>query len=382
MSPAPDERDRIRAAKARILQGTAQHSNGALTIVTLAQEAGVPRNALTQRHRDLKSEFYAQVRAGGQMPDSEVRLRRQIVKLRGLRAKVATELAQPRTGVDHLVRAVNRLAVENRRLRGALSQPSSPAGRRDGGAGGADDVRAAGPTPDAFPKRRRGVPGGEGDEPLTCGSVIFRKARRVSAVIGSSAQDGARRVRVSASGFWASARGFASELVVGRGSGRRLFPLALEPGGSAAWGSPLARRVRACTAEWVTVLPLSASRSTHCPFDLSRSHPWLGALVVRVRGDLAGIVGRFTGQAPLEVDVAELVQASDLAQYPPLVGVGEKAHQVTGQSASERQIPARHRERQPCRSIRHVCSDVHYGHHEPDCRPADRPSDHCPGEVL
>ncbi|MEU9472342.1 IS3 family transposase [Streptomyces avermitilis] len=42
MSPAPDERDRIRAAMDRILQGTAQHSNGALTIVALAQEAGVP----------------------------------------------------------------------------------------------------------------------------------------------------------------------------------------------------------------------------------------------------------------------------------------------------------------------------------------------------
>jgi hypothetical protein len=39
MSPAPDERDRIRAAMDRILQGTPQHSNGALTIVALAQEA-------------------------------------------------------------------------------------------------------------------------------------------------------------------------------------------------------------------------------------------------------------------------------------------------------------------------------------------------------
>lgn len=47
MSPASDERDRIRAAMDRILQGTAQHSNGALTIVALAREADVPRNALT-----------------------------------------------------------------------------------------------------------------------------------------------------------------------------------------------------------------------------------------------------------------------------------------------------------------------------------------------
>ncbi|KUN61266.1 hypothetical protein AQJ46_35980 [Streptomyces canus] len=126
MSPAPDERDRIRAAMDRILQGTPQHSNGALTIVALAQEAGVPRNALTQRHLDLKSDFYAQVRARGQVSDSEIRLRKQIVKLKELRAKDATELAQLRADVAHLVRVVNQLTVENRQLRGALSQPSSP----------------------------------------------------------------------------------------------------------------------------------------------------------------------------------------------------------------------------------------------------------------
>jgi hypothetical protein len=126
MSPAPDERDRIRAAMDRILQGTAQHTNGALTIVALAQEAGVPRNALTQRHLDLKNDFYAQVRARGQTPDSEIRLRQQVVKLKELRAKDTKELSPPRTDVDHLVRAVNQLTVENRQLHGALSQPTSP----------------------------------------------------------------------------------------------------------------------------------------------------------------------------------------------------------------------------------------------------------------
>jgi hypothetical protein len=46
-----------------------------LTIVALAVEAGVPRNALTQRHTDLKNEFYDKVRARGGTPDSEQRLR-------------------------------------------------------------------------------------------------------------------------------------------------------------------------------------------------------------------------------------------------------------------------------------------------------------------
>ena len=53
MSPATDERDKIRAAMDRILAGTAQHSTGALTIVALAQEAGVPRNARTPSQTDI-----------------------------------------------------------------------------------------------------------------------------------------------------------------------------------------------------------------------------------------------------------------------------------------------------------------------------------------
>jgi hypothetical protein len=71
MSPAPDERDRILAATHRILNGTPEHSNGALTIVALAAEAQLPRNALTQRHPDLKNDFYGKVRTRGQVPDSD-----------------------------------------------------------------------------------------------------------------------------------------------------------------------------------------------------------------------------------------------------------------------------------------------------------------------
>ncbi|WP_326816221.1 hypothetical protein OIE61_43995 [Streptomyces sp. NBC_01762] len=94
MSPAPDERDRIRAAIGRILQGTPLRSNGAWTIAALAEEAGVPRNALTQRHPDLKNDFHAQVRARGKTPDSEIRLRKQTVKLKELRVKDVKELSQ------------------------------------------------------------------------------------------------------------------------------------------------------------------------------------------------------------------------------------------------------------------------------------------------
>lgn len=82
MSPAPDERERITAAMMRILSGCPERSNGALTIVALAQEAGVPRNALTQRHLDLKNQFYENARQRGATPDVEIRLRATITRLK------------------------------------------------------------------------------------------------------------------------------------------------------------------------------------------------------------------------------------------------------------------------------------------------------------
>ncbi|GGQ67049.1 hypothetical protein ACIRPJ_21605 [Streptomyces asoensis] len=67
-------------------------------------------------------DFYAQVKARWQLPDSEIRLRKQIVKLKELRQDDAKELGQLRTDVEHLVRVVNQLSSENRQLRNALAQ--------------------------------------------------------------------------------------------------------------------------------------------------------------------------------------------------------------------------------------------------------------------
>jgi uncharacterized coiled-coil DUF342 family protein len=123
MTPALDERDRIRKAMERILSGAAESSNGALTIVALAQEASVPRNALTQRHLDLKNEFYERVKERGATPDVEARLRRNIVKLKETIDNKNKELDQLRADVPALVRALNLLTLENQQLREALAQP-------------------------------------------------------------------------------------------------------------------------------------------------------------------------------------------------------------------------------------------------------------------
>lgn len=121
MPPAADERDRIRAATERILGGAPIRSNGALTIVALALEADVPRNALTQRHPDLKNEFYTRVKERGGTPAVESELRATIAKLKTTIRNKNTELARLRTDVPALVRVVNQLTVENDQLRQALS---------------------------------------------------------------------------------------------------------------------------------------------------------------------------------------------------------------------------------------------------------------------
>ncbi|MFF6853264.1 hypothetical protein [Streptomyces antimycoticus] len=78
-----DERTRIRAAMDRLLTGQPTSSNGSLTAVALAAEAGVHRMALQKRHADLKEEFYARVRTEThQTPEVETRLRKEVVRLK------------------------------------------------------------------------------------------------------------------------------------------------------------------------------------------------------------------------------------------------------------------------------------------------------------
>jgi multidrug resistance efflux pump len=119
------ERDRIRAAMDRILDGTPERSNGALTVVALAIEAGVPRNALTQRHTDLKDEFYQRIRERGADNADEARLRAAIARLRKTIVSKNKELAQLRADVPALVRAVNQLTLELQETRAEVTAPGN-----------------------------------------------------------------------------------------------------------------------------------------------------------------------------------------------------------------------------------------------------------------
>jgi hypothetical protein len=116
----------------RILSGTAERYNGALTIVAPALEANVPRNALTQRHLDLKPEFYQGVQERTGELEVEVRLRATITMLKKTITNKNDELKRLRADVPALVRALNQLTLENQQ---PLLMSACPALNRAGGYG-------------------------------------------------------------------------------------------------------------------------------------------------------------------------------------------------------------------------------------------------------
>jgi phage terminase Nu1 subunit (DNA packaging protein) len=124
MAPA-SERDLIRAAASRLLAGTPLRSDGALTVVSLATEAGVKRHVLTHRHTDLKDEFYARVRAQGHVPASEAKLRDELAGARRRLTEAQQENQRLRASVEGFARIANVLTTDNDRLRRQLGQDSA-----------------------------------------------------------------------------------------------------------------------------------------------------------------------------------------------------------------------------------------------------------------
>lgn len=123
--PCNDERARIRAAMDRLLAGQAAASNGSLTIVALAAEAGVHRMALVKRHVDLKNDFYERVRdQTRQSPPHEKQLRETVARLK-------RTVADQRTQIEDLRRQVTTLtlasAVLTDRIEANLHHEAAPA---------------------------------------------------------------------------------------------------------------------------------------------------------------------------------------------------------------------------------------------------------------
>jgi hypothetical protein len=114
-------RNHIHAAMDRLLAGTPLRSDGALTVVALAAEAGIKRHILTHRHTDLKEEFYARVRAQNRIPNSEKRLRDELEATQRRLADLHQQSRQQQQTIEALARIVNVLTVQNGQITTQLS---------------------------------------------------------------------------------------------------------------------------------------------------------------------------------------------------------------------------------------------------------------------
>jgi hypothetical protein len=100
----------------RLLAGIPLRSDGALTVVSLAVEAGVKRHVLTHRHTDLKDEFYARVRVQGQIPASETKLREELADVQRRLTAALEDKEQLKGAVERFARMVNVLTIENEQM--------------------------------------------------------------------------------------------------------------------------------------------------------------------------------------------------------------------------------------------------------------------------
>lgn len=111
------ERRRIRDAMDRLLAGDPLHSDGKLTVKSLAAEASVKRWLLTHKHLDLQDEFRARVAKNGRVPDA---VQAVLVENAGLQKRItelSAALAVERETVKRLERVVQVLTLENESVR-------------------------------------------------------------------------------------------------------------------------------------------------------------------------------------------------------------------------------------------------------------------------
>ncbi|MCC5036475.1 hypothetical protein DMH02_025645 [Streptomyces sp. WAC 00631] len=108
----------ITDAMVRLLIGAPLHSDGKLTIVSLATEAGLRRNRLTHKHTGLKALFYALVKARTIVPEAlSDSARARAAKQQQDLARVRAERDDLRGQAQLLARIVHVLEIENHRLK-------------------------------------------------------------------------------------------------------------------------------------------------------------------------------------------------------------------------------------------------------------------------
>ncbi|MER5853556.1 hypothetical protein ABT126_43290 [Streptomyces sp. NPDC002012] len=108
----------ITDAMVRLLIGVPLYSDGNLTIVSLAAEAGLRRNKLTHKHSGLKDLFYALVKARDPLPELEPETAQaHAAKNQKDLARVRAERDGLRTQLQLMARIVQVLEIENHQLK-------------------------------------------------------------------------------------------------------------------------------------------------------------------------------------------------------------------------------------------------------------------------
>lgn len=123
-----EERQRVRAAINRIRDNKAEQSNGARTVVALADESGIPRQRLYERYGDLLNEFKATVGCGPVTPNVEA-LQRQLAQARDHNQELATENAHLRSKMRTLSAVITELTHDTSGANVVVSMPRKHPGR-------------------------------------------------------------------------------------------------------------------------------------------------------------------------------------------------------------------------------------------------------------
>ncbi|MDK9498683.1 hypothetical protein QEZ40_003876 [Streptomyces katrae] len=121
-----EDRAEIRAitdAMIRLMAGVPLHSDGQLTVKSLAAEAQVKRHKLTHKHTGLKDLFYGLVRSQDHRPQITQRLEEGNGQLREQIASLRQERRELKNHLATFARVIHVLEVENAQLRQA--QPGS-----------------------------------------------------------------------------------------------------------------------------------------------------------------------------------------------------------------------------------------------------------------
>ena len=126
MTTSEQERQAIRDAMTRLLDGAPVRSDGKLTIKSLADEAGVKRWLLTHKHLDLQDEFRSRVTKHGRDPEPVRRLKNRVETLTDENRRLRTQLREAKATCSLLQRLIAVEALEAQTVPRPGSPPDGP----------------------------------------------------------------------------------------------------------------------------------------------------------------------------------------------------------------------------------------------------------------